>query len=286
METYFFHQNKGWGSLAGTSYLIPRAQDIRLIEPDVHRKLQRLEHVMPKTLPVKGFATALRKLHALGHPLHIVTVRPERCRVQMIEWLAQQGITVGLGDHDIVAAIWTTDAYGLDSAEAKEVVSNDRRKALGGEGLEDDARQVHDEELNASLQELFKNKVASGGSGRMKLNVSHYSTSNCERLLSPQVLRGINASLFIDDHHGNLEPIVHSQPQIPCLLFGKYAWNMHRSGGETPVELMSHEQRVAGGLDLPKHEIELVDGLERAETWEDVIKWVQAWDQRDPTRAE
>jgi hypothetical protein len=145
---------------------------------------------------------------------------------------------------------------------------------------------VHDEELNASLQELFKNKVASGGSGRMKLNVSHYSTSNCERLLSPQVLRGINASLFIDDHHGNLEPIVHSQPQIPCLLFGKYAWNMHRSGGETPVELMSHEQRVAGGLDLPKHEIELVDGLERAETWEDVIKWVQAWDQRDPTRAE
>lgn len=49
---------------------------------------------------------------------------------------------------------------------------------------------------------------------------------------------------------------------------------------------MSHEQRVAGGLDLPKHEIELVDGLERAETWEDVINWVQAWDERDATRNE
>jgi hypothetical protein len=93
-----------------------------------------------------------------------------------------------------------------------------------------------------------------------------------------EVLRKINASLFIDDHHGNLEPIVHSEPRIPCLLFGKYVWNMHRSGAETPAELMSYDERVSGGLHLPKEEIEMVDGLERAETWGDVVKWVVAWD--------
>jgi hypothetical protein len=64
------------------------------------------------------------------------------------------------------------------------------------------------------------------------------------------------------------------------LLFGKYAWNMHRSGGETPVELMSYDERVSEGVQLPKEEIELVDGLERAETWVDVVKWVEAWDEK------
>ena len=29
---------------------------------------------------------------------------------------------------------------------------------------------------------------------------------------------------------------------------------------------------------MPKEEIEMVDGLERTEKWDDVIKWVKAWD--------
>jgi hypothetical protein len=95
-----------------------------------------------------------------------------------------------------------------------------------------------------------------------------------------KVLRAINASLFIDDHYDNLEPIVTSHPQIPCLLFGNFGWNRYTSGmGEmSPVELMSYAERINEGLDLPMKEIELVDGLERVENWDKVIKWVKAWD--------
>jgi hypothetical protein len=53
---------------------------------------------------------------------------------------------------------------------------------------------------------------------------------------------------------------------------------MHRSGAETPVELMSYAERIQHGHQLPKQEIELGNGLERAEGWDDVIRWVKAWD--------
>jgi len=53
---------------------------------------------------------------------------------------------------------------------------------------------------------------------------------------------------------------------------------MHRSGAATSAELMSHDERIKSGLQLQKEEIEMVDGLERTEGWDDVIKWVKAWD--------
>lgn len=53
---------------------------------------------------------------------------------------------------------------------------------------------------------------------------------------------------------------------------------MHRSGADTPADLMSHAERIKAGVRLPKEEIEMVDGLERTERWDDVIKWVKAWD--------
>jgi len=53
---------------------------------------------------------------------------------------------------------------------------------------------------------------------------------------------------------------------------------MHRSGADTTAELMSHAERIKAGVQLPREEIEMVDGLERTEGWDDVIKWVKAWD--------
>jgi hypothetical protein len=53
---------------------------------------------------------------------------------------------------------------------------------------------------------------------------------------------------------------------------------MHRSGADTPAELMSHAERIKAGVQLPREEVEMVDGLERTEGWDDVIKWVKAWD--------
>jgi len=41
---------------------------------------------------------------------------------------------------------------------------------------------------------------------------------------------------------------------------------------------MSHAERIKAGVQLPREEIEMVDGLERTEGWDDVIKWVKAWD--------
>ena len=41
---------------------------------------------------------------------------------------------------------------------------------------------------------------------------------------------------------------------------------------------MSHTERTKSGLKLQKEEIQMVDGLERTEGWDAVIKWVKAWD--------
>lgn len=87
LETYVFWQNRGWGSPA-----------------DVARKVQTLNQLLPKAAPIPGFAAALRTLHSFGHPIHIVTSRPESDRETVTEWLEQQGITIGLGPEDVIAA--------------------------------------------------------------------------------------------------------------------------------------------------------------------------------------
>jgi hypothetical protein len=130
---------------------------------EVEQKKKHLEFILPKTVAVPGFAAALRKLHALGHPLHIITARPEDCRAQVIGWLAEHGIGVGFGDSDIVAAVWFTHGFALPSAvdDAAQTTNDERRKS--------------DEALNAELQEMFKQSVGQGSSGKKKLKVSQLS---------------------------------------------------------------------------------------------------------------
>lgn len=144
--------------------LLPVSPNIVVIavadKTEVEQKKKHLEFILPKTVPVPGFAAALRKLHALGHPLHIITARPEDCRAQVIGWLAEHGIGVGFGDNDIVAAVWFTHGFALPNAV--EVA----------EGVIKDERKKSDEALNAELQEMFKQSVGQGSSGKKKLKVS------------------------------------------------------------------------------------------------------------------
>lgn len=71
----------------------------------------------------------------------------------MTEWLAQIGITVGLGDTDCVAALWFTHGFALDKPKSGE------------------QKVVDEEALNAELQEMFKLSVGQGSSGEKKLKV-------------------------------------------------------------------------------------------------------------------
>lgn len=41
---------------------------------------------------------------------------------------------------------------------------------------------------------------------------------------------------------------------------------------------MSFEERQAADVKDYGEDVELVDGIERAETWEDVVAWVERWD--------
>jgi hypothetical protein len=72
----------------------------------------------------------------------------------MTEWLAQNGITVGFGDNDCVAALWFTHGFALDKPKGRE------------------EKEVDAEALNAELQEMFKLSVGQGSSGKKKLKVS------------------------------------------------------------------------------------------------------------------
>lgn len=218
---------------------------------DVARKVKILNQLPPKTAPIPGFAAALRTLHSFGHPIHIVTSRPESDREAVAEWLEQEGITIGLGPEDVIAAAWFTGTYSSAYPEIGE--KGDTESAIERENV-----------LNDKLKDIWKEGVGKGKGGLGKL----------------KVLRRINAALFIDDHHGNLEPIVKAEPPIPCLLFGAYGWNRSRSGLTSPVELMDYDERMSRGLAFPFEEIMTGKdhGLHRTKTWSDVIKWVKEWD--------
>jgi hypothetical protein len=130
---------------------------------DVENKKKPFEFILPKTVPVPGFAAALRKLHALGHPLHIVTARPEDCRAQVIGWLAEHGIGVGFGDNDVVAAVWFTHGFALPTSPG------------GANGA---VQEVGNKQLDVEVQAMFKASVGQGSTGNKKLKVCCITAAN------------------------------------------------------------------------------------------------------------
>jgi hypothetical protein len=173
-----------------------------------------------------------------------------------------QGVTVGPGPDDVIAAIWCCSSYTKgEIPEVRDTVS----------GIEEE------QELNERLLGMF----GKGKSGLSKLKVSRPATPPrfLPKTYIPQVLRAINAELFIDDHYGNLEPIVSSGQPIHCLLFGDYPWNRSRSGFNTPGEFMTYAERVKAGVEITVHDIEVGMHLHRVRDWPEVIEWVKKWDE-------
>lgn len=99
-------------------------------------------------------------------------------------------------------------------------------------------------------------------------------------------MREIKADLFIDDHHGNLEPITSGENPIPCLLFGDYPWNRARSGLITPGDHMTYDDRQQAGLGMTREDIEEGLYLNRVKGWKDVVEWVEKWDLKAVTEAD
>lgn len=99
----------------------------------------------------------------MGHPIHIITSRPEQCKTAVLEWLGLQGITVGFGDDDVIAAAWFTHGFGNphEMPERGDTASAEEREA----------------ELERGLREMFQGRVSNGGTGKRKLKVrAVYST--------------------------------------------------------------------------------------------------------------
>ncbi|WVO16271.1 hypothetical protein L204_103946 [Cryptococcus depauperatus] len=239
LETYIFWQNRGWGTHA-----------------DVARKFKTLNQLLSQTSPIPGVANALQILHSFGHPIHMVTSRPETDREAVIDWLQKEGITIGTQSQDTIEAIWFTGSFSFAYPE------------LGSKGDTESAIE-REKNLNRKLKEIWKESIGQGRSGLAKL----------------RILRQINASLLIDDHHGDIEPMLKADLPIPCILFGEYGWNRSRSGVSSPTELMHYEERTSKGLEIPCEAILTGKdhGLYRARTWEDVLEWVKEWD-RDAER--
>ncbi|OCF60560.1 hypothetical protein L486_00195 [Kwoniella mangroviensis CBS 10435] len=235
LQTYVFWQNRGFGTPA----------------EEVARKVQTLNNLLPLTTPIPGFVEGLRTLHELGHPIHIVTSRPEKDEQGLKDWLSAQGITIGHEPKDVIVQAHFTGSYG------------DVNKPIEPRGDDDEFER----ELNERLKELWKDGVGKGKGGLAKL----------------WILRNINASLFIDDHHGNLEPIITADPPIPCLLFGEYGWNQSRSGITSPVEMMDYNERMSSGLPLPFQEIQFgrEQYIHRVKDWEELVQWVREWDEEE-----
>lgn len=91
-----------------------------------------LDRGLSKKIPIPGFADALHTLHALGHPLHLVTSRPESHRGVVTDWLAQQGITIGIGDEDVIAGVWLTGPLLTDEkVDAASSINQQNVRPIG-----------------------------------------------------------------------------------------------------------------------------------------------------------
>jgi hypothetical protein len=108
---------------------------------------------------VPGFVEGLKALHAMGHPIHIVTARSPDSHDDIIAWLGELGITVGTGEDDTIAALWFTDTYGGTKPE------------LGEPGSTASAIE-REEKLNEQLKEVWRDGVGKGKGGKSKLRAS------------------------------------------------------------------------------------------------------------------
>lgn len=120
------------------------------------RKMKGMDGLLPQTAPVPGFVEGLKALHAMGHPIHVVTARAKTSEPDILNWLAELGVTVGVGENDVIAALWFTDSYGSSKPPIPE-------KGETPSAIE------REDQLNEELRAIWKDGIGSGKGGKSKL---------------------------------------------------------------------------------------------------------------------
>ncbi|KAL7422356.1 hypothetical protein Q5752_003002 [Cryptotrichosporon argae] len=198
------------------------------------RKVEAFSEVLLPVHAAPSVIPALRALKALGHPVHVVTWRPADERATVLSWLAQQGITVGLADDDLVAAVWY----------AGQPVPKDNRKGSTASAKV----QVSDCVLGAGPRTQTEDQAREQTDGN-KL----------------KVLRAINAAVFISDFPQTCTAIGRADPPVACLFFGDVSWGANEMRSEPDAQLTSTVQNLSAGYKLSQDEA-LAQGVKRART--------------------
>jgi hypothetical protein len=91
----------------------------------------------------------------------------------------------------------------------------------------------------------------------------------------------MGARLLIDDALSNAKQcVVNGEVLVPVLLFGEYEWNQRDSPLETPLDLMSFDERLKyeDGREWWKDEHTVLppSGIVRSKNWKEAVEWIKA----------
>ncbi|KAG8933781.1 hypothetical protein FRC02_011200 [Tulasnella sp. 418] len=90
-----------------------------------------------------------------------------------------------------------------------------------------------------------------------------------------EVISALGAVLLIDDSLENA--LTCAKAGIPVLLFGTYQWNRRASTTTSPMDHLSHAERITAGDDLYwERDVvkELPSCIQRVAGWEEVLEWL------------
>jgi phosphoglycolate phosphatase-like HAD superfamily hydrolase len=68
---------------------------------------------------VPGVINALKALHEMGHPVHLISRRSSDDLGKVAQWLSQLGLSIGIKEDDVVAAVWLVDGQAAFEEKGK-----------------------------------------------------------------------------------------------------------------------------------------------------------------------
>lgn len=69
---------------------------------------------------VPGAINALKALHEMGHPVHLISRRSSDVLGKVAQWLSQLGLSIGIKEDDVVAAVWLVDGQAAYEEKGKD----------------------------------------------------------------------------------------------------------------------------------------------------------------------
>ncbi|KAI9068017.1 hypothetical protein FKP32DRAFT_1643051 [Trametes sanguinea] len=180
-----------------------------------------------------------------------------------------------------VEEFWKTDY--IDKAPpvpgAKEALT--KLKDMGYRLVVVTARQIRELDrseawLERNFPGLFETMICTGQSMETLVDQQELVT----KLSKADVCRKLGAKFLIDDSAENAIKCVTTEPQVPVLLFGDYAWNQHAAHYDDVTKEVSFEEKLKreGGREFWKEDKLVVpEGakLTRVKNWEEVVQWVE-----------